>query len=115
MSDWFLLLVVAVPLLVGEVLALVEVAVARPDLSRLRRVMWFAFLLAVPYVSLAAYVVARPRRADAVVVRSAPERYRRAAQLVAAAERHARGELSDDDYDRAVAGARGVPAHPSRS
>lgn len=102
MNDWVLLVLVTVPLLVGELLALGEVALGRSDISRLRRVAWFFFLLAVPYISLAIYVVVRPPRDRLPLTgpRSADDE--RAGELVLAAERHASGELSDTDYDRAV-------------
>lgn len=104
MSDWLLLVLVTVPLHVGELLALGEVALDRRDISRLRRVAWFVILLAVPYVSLAVYIVVRPPRGFPMAgpTSAADER---AVALVLAAERHARGELSDAEYDDVVASA----------
>lgn len=104
MSDGWYLLIVAIPLIVVELAAAVEVALFRRDLPLARRGAWIAALVIVPYVSLLAYAVARPyRRRSFEVDTSAETAEPRATELVGALEMHVRGESSDRDYERAVA------------
>lgn len=101
MDDWLILLILAVPLIVLWVWAVVD-AIRRPDLSPLRRAAWAGVLLLVPIVALAVYVVVRPPRSRRLGVGD-DSGAATAAALVDAAEANRRGELSDDDYRRTVA------------
>lgn len=100
MNDWLILLVLAVPLIVLWVWAIVD-AIRRPDLSPFRRAAWVGILLLVPIVGLAVYAVVRPPRARRLGV-SDEAGAGTAAALVDAAEANRRGDLSDDDYRRTV-------------
>ncbi len=96
MNEWVLLVVAAVPLFVVWVAALVEMS-RRGDLGKGRRALWWVFLLLIPVISLAAYVVVRPPRDR----RFAPNRSDGAGSaeaIVLLAERHRRGEVTDDEY-----------------
>ncbi|MGI9603196.1 MAG: PLDc N-terminal domain-containing protein [Acidimicrobiales bacterium] len=95
MSDWVLLLIVAVPLLLGWLYALVEVAL-RPDLTAGRRLLWVAVLVLLPVVGLAIYAIVRPPRD---VIAALDRGHNPAAErLVATAERRARGEIDSSEY-----------------
>ena len=103
MSDWMLLMIVALPLLALWIRSIVEV-VRRGDYSATQRLMWILFLILIPVVGLAAYVVARtPPKAR--VTRGTGDASR-AEALVLLAERRQRGELDEADYSLAVAAMR---------
>ncbi|MDH3705381.1 MAG: PLDc N-terminal domain-containing protein [Acidimicrobiia bacterium] len=101
MSETALLLVAGVPLLLGWILALVEVAV-RIDLSRRRRLLWVLGLLLLPVIGLALYVLVRPYSHDRLRRLAHDGGDMAAVAFVDAAERHARGELDDDAYRVAI-------------
>ena len=97
MSDWLVLLVAAVPLLVLWVWALWDDARSRHDLGPGRRVLWAVGLVALPVIGLAAYLVTRPPR-DRRRRQVDEDGARDAASVVDVAERHQRGELTDAEY-----------------
>ena len=101
MEVWLILLILAVPLIVLWVWAIVD-AIRRSDLSQVRRVAWVGILVLVPVIGLAVYVVVRPPRGRRLGV-SDEAGAATAAALVDAAEAHRRGDLSDVDYRRTVA------------
>ena len=101
MDDWPILLILAVPLFVLWVWAIVD-AIRRPDLPVVRRAIWAVALVAVPIVVLAVYLVVRPPR-DRRVRPGDDAGAASAAALVDAAEANRRGDLSDDDYRTTVA------------
>ncbi len=97
MSDLLVILVLAVPLFVLWAWGLWDVARSRHDLSGWRRVVWLVALLLLPVIALAAYLLTRPppdRRQRPLV----DENVEVAARIVSVAERHQRGELTDDQY-----------------
>jgi len=100
MSEWTLLVIVALPLLALWIRSIVEV-VRRGDSSVTQRLTWIIILVLLPVVGLAAYIVARtppkPRVSGGDVDSGRAER------LVLLAERRQRGELDDDDFRLAVA------------
>jgi len=103
MSEWVLLLIVAMPLLALWIRSVFEV-VRRRGLSTVRRLMWILILVLIPVGGLAAYIVARtpsPTR-----VRDGSSDSSRAGELVRLAERRQRGELDDAGFDAAVAALR---------
>jgi uncharacterized membrane protein len=108
-SDWLVLLVAAVPLLVLWVWALWDDARSRHDLGRGSRVLWAVGLIALPVIGLAAYLVTRPpgdrrrRQLD-------DEGAQAAATVVEVAERHQRGELTDDEYRAEIGSLTGPSA-----
>jgi uncharacterized membrane protein len=96
-NGWFWFLVAAVPLLVIWAWALWDDARSRHDLRLRSRVVWAVALIALPVIALAAYLIARPPRDH----RQRPlddENVEDAASVVDVAERHQRGELTDDEY-----------------
>lgn len=95
MSGWWTLVVVAIPLIVLWVGALLEV-LRRDDLRARSRVAWLAAIVVVPLLSLAAYVVARPPRA--LRTSGAGGDDARALELVVLAERRQRGEITDAEF-----------------
>lgn len=101
MSDWLLLLIVAVPLVVGTILAIVEVAFRRSDLPPGRRILWAVVLVVVPYVSLLVYVVVRPSRHTVETPPPATDVVLDA--RVTAVERHVAGLIDDAEYDAVMA------------
>lgn len=101
MSETTLLVVAAVPLLLGWILALVEVAV-RDDLSGRRRLLWVLGLVLLPVIGLACYVLVRPYGRQRLRDLGSDRANAAAVALVDAAERHAHGELDDDAYRAAV-------------
>jgi len=115
-GEVLILLLTAIPLFILWVGALSEV-VWRRRMGLARRVGWIVALLVVPVVGLAVYVVVRPSRTESLVALRWPSSgsshgstrsaggTERAAALVLVAERNARGELTDDAYDEAVAAA----------
>ncbi len=107
MSDWLLLLLVAIPLFIGQLMAIGEVVIARRDLAVVRKVIWVAALVLIPMLSLVVYVVTRPQRADGSHHAVAAGGNDRADAAVTAIERQLRGELSDADYDELVRGFTG--------
>ena len=92
----WLLIVAVLPLAIGVVLAIVEVAV-RPDLTVLRRVSWWLALVLVPPVALAVYAIVRPPRQRPGVAREA-HGSERAAAMVALVEERVAGALTEQDY-----------------
>ncbi len=102
MNDWLLLLIVAVPLLVGTLLAIGELVFRRSDLPTARRVVWVVALVVVPMVSLLAYAVVRPSRRTVDERPPAPDDVLEA--RVAAVERHVAGLLDDATYDAIIGG-----------
>lgn len=97
MSDLLVILVLAVPLLVLWAWGLWDVARSRHDLPVGRRVLWALALVVLPVVALAAYLLTCPPRDR----RQRPlddENVENAARIVTLAERHQRGELTDDEY-----------------
>lgn len=105
MSDVWLVVVIALPLLAMWIAALVEVA-RRNDLAGARKAAWIATLILVPVLGLAVYVVVRPP--GAVRVSGGRADQARAETIVALAERRQRGEIDDSTYRsevRAVAKA----------
>lgn len=104
MSDWWYLVIVAIPLIVVELAAAAEVALFRRDLSLVRRATWIVALAIVPYVSLLAYAVARPYRRRSVKPDvSAEVTEPRVNELVIAVEMHVRGDSTDREYELAIA------------
>lgn len=98
-SDWPVLLLVGLPIVVAVVLAVVEV-IGRPDLGAGRTAIWVVALIVLPVVAVATYVIVRPVRGprnDSQDGAVSPTSER----LVEAAERRQRGELDDDGF-RAV-------------
>ena len=96
-NDWLWFLVAVVPLLVIRAWALWDDARSRHDLRLRSRVLWAVALIALPVIALAAYLVSRPPRDR----RQRPlrnENAEDAASVVDVAERHQRGELTDDEY-----------------
>lgn len=106
MRDWWLLVVMTVPLAVLWVLAVVDVAVRRRDLSLPVRVAWIVAFVLVSVVALAAYGVARPPRPVVRERRTGDGGDTRQARAVELAERRQRGELGDADYASEVSGLR---------
>ena len=102
MSDTWLLIVVAVPLYLLAIWALIEVATRR-DLSGGRRVLWVLALLLVPAVALAVYLAVRPPRRIVRLVEANPAGSDTAEAIVTAAEARQRGALDDDGYRSVVA------------
>lgn len=104
MDDWLILLILAVPLLVLWVWAIVD-AIRRTDLPVIRRVLWAIALVAIPAIGLAVYLVVRPPRDRRVSLMGVSDEAgaTAAAALVEAAEANRRGEMSDDDYRGVVA------------
>lgn len=103
MSDWVILLIVGIPVVVGQLMALGEVVLARADLSRTRRVVWAACLIGFPYIALAAYAIARPPAVRTALERRTTSSDERARAAVLAVEQQVAGEIADEDYDRRVA------------
>jgi len=103
MSEWALLLIVALPLLALWIRSMFEV-VRRGDYSATQRVTWTLILILIPVVGLASYVVAR----TSPKLRVSGERgdSSRAEELVLLAERRQRGELDDAGFHEAVAALR---------
>ena len=95
MSEWWTLVVVAIPLLVLWVGAVLEV-LRRKDLRVRSRLVWLAVILVVPLFGLAAYVVSRPPRALRTSGEGAGDA--RALELVVLAERRQRGEITDAEF-----------------
>jgi hypothetical protein len=103
MSEWTLLLIVALPLLALWIRSVFDVA-RRGDYSSTQRVAWLLILILIPIVGLAAYVVARtPPTARESGGSGDPSR---AEDLVLLAERRQRGELNDVGFHEAVAALR---------
>lgn len=103
MSDWVLLLLVALPLLALWIRSIVEVA-GRSDSSGSQRLVWLLILILIPILGLAAYVVARTPPKSRVSGGNSDSR--RAESLVLLAERRQRGEVDEADYGEAVAAFR---------
>lgn len=103
MSEWVLLLIVALPLVALWIRSVFEV-VRRGDYSATQRVTWLLILILIPVVGLAAYVVAR----RPLTPRVSGERgdSSRAEELVLLAERRQRGELDDAGFHAAVTALR---------
>lgn len=104
MSDDFLLLIIAVPLIVMWILAMIEV-IWRRNLSAARKLGWIGVIVFVPVISLAVYTIVRPPRSQSLLssTSSSTEGSELAASLVLLAEQRARGEVSDADYHAEVA------------
>ncbi len=103
MSEWLLLLIVALPLLAFWIRSVFEV-VRRGDYSATQRVAWLLILILIPIVGLAAYVVARtPPTARESGGSGDPSR---GEDLVLLAERRQRGELDDAGFRDTVAALR---------
>lgn len=92
-----LLLVAAVPLIIGWFYAVGEV-LWRPDLSILRKVVWVAALWVFSVFTLAVYIVVRPRRSESLLANAPTSGTRRAGELVLLAEANARGDVDDRTY-----------------
>ena len=100
-DDWLLLLLAGIPILVGLVLALVEV-IRRTDLGPLRTAVWVGALIAIPVVALAVYAIVRPlgRRFSVSDDAQGPPD---AERLVEVFELRQRGEIGDDELRRVLA------------
>ena len=99
MSDVWVLIVVALPLIGLVVGAVIEVA-GRSDLTRLRKVVWIGALVLIPVFGLGLYIVVRPPRAEQV---GGPTDVSNAEAIVVLAERRQRGELTDTEYQDELA------------
>ena len=97
MSDLLVIIVLAVPLFVLWAGALWDVLQSRHDLTRPRRALWVLAVLLLPIIGLAAYLLTRPPH-DRFSRPLDYEYVEDAARIVAVAERHQRGELTDDEY-----------------
>lgn len=95
-ENLWLFVVAGIPLILAVVLAVYEV-VRRDDLPVPRKVVWTAFLLLVPPIALALYVVVRPPRHRAAIAESA-EGARRAEELVDLIEQHSLGQIDESTY-----------------
>lgn len=103
MSEWVLLLIVALPLLAFWIRSVFEV-LRRDDFALTQRVAWLLLLILIPIVGLAGYVVARtPPPARVSGGSGDPSR---AEDLVLLAERRQRGEVDDVGFHEAVAALR---------
>lgn len=97
MNDPPVLFVIAViPLLVGVLLAAVEVA-RRDDLGWPRRILWWLGLLFVPPIALALYAITRPPRHRAAIAVDVPAT-ERATAVVDLVQQHVHGDVSDEEY-----------------
>ena len=94
MSDLWILVVVALPLIGLVVGAVVEVG-RRRDLTTPRRIGWILALVLVPIFGLGLYIVVRPRHAEQV---GGPADVSNAEAIVVLAERRQRGDLTDTEY-----------------
>ena len=114
MSGDLLPLLITVPLIVMWILAMIEV-IWRRNLSALPKLGWIGFLVFVPIISLAVYVVVRPPRSQSLLSSSSSsgKGSEVAASLVLLAEQRARGEVSDADYH--TGGAVAIGARDLRS
>jgi hypothetical protein len=117
-SEDLLRLLIALPLIVMWILAMIEV-IWRRNLSALPKLGWIGFLVFVPIISLAIYLIVRPPRSQSLLssTSSTGEGSEMAASLVLLAEQRARGEVSDADYHTGVAiaiGAREVRSGAQR-
>lgn len=99
MSDMWVLVIVALPLIGLLAGAVMEVA-RRDDLARLRKAMWLGALLLIPIFGLAFYIVVRPPRAEQVGVDADASN---AEAVVLLAERRQRGDLTDTEFHSEVA------------
>lgn len=95
MSDWLIIVVVALPLIALWALAIVEV-VRRRDLGGGRTAAWVGALALAPLVALVVYIVLRPPRP--VESSRTDADTTTAERIVVLAERRQRGELSDAEY-----------------
>ena len=95
-EDPWLLLIAGLPLLVGQIWAIVDAI--RSDRTVARKVLWCLAIVVFHVVALAVYVIVRPPPRP-TVSRAAPGS-ERAAALVDLVERRVRGDLTDDDYRR---------------
>ncbi len=104
MSEDLVLLLIAVPLIVMWVLAMIEV-IWRRNLAPLPKLGWIGVLVFVPIVSLAIYVIVRPPRSQSLLsgTSSSAKGSELASSLVLLAEQRSRGEVSDADYRAGVA------------
>jgi hypothetical protein len=103
MSEWVLLLIVALPLLAFWIRSVFEV-VRRGDYSATQRLAWILILILIPVVGVAAYVVARTP--PKIRVSGASGNSSRAEELVLLAERRQRGDLDDAGFHGAAAALR---------
>ena len=111
MSDLLVIIVLAVPLFVLWAGALWDVLQSRHDLTRPRRALWVLAVLLLPIIGLAAYLLTRPPHAR--FSRPLADEYvEDAARIVAVAERHQRGELTDDEYRSEIRSLKGRVACP---
>lgn len=97
---WLFILAV-IPLAIGVVLAIVEVAL-RPDLTIPRRVFWWVALVLIPPVALAVYAIVRPPRQRPGVEREA-RGSDHAAAVVDLVEERVAGELTEQGYTERLA------------
>ena len=104
MSEDLLLLLIAVPLVVMWVLAMIEV-IWRRNLTALAKLGWIGVLVFVPIISLAVYTIVRPPRSQSLLssTSSSAEGSEVASSLVLLAEQRSRGEVSDADYRAGIA------------
>ena len=94
MSDVWVLIVVALPLIGLLVGAVIEVA-RRSNLTRLRKVAWLGVLVLIPIFGLGLYIVVRPPHAEQLGGLADASN---AEAIVLLAERRQRDELTDADY-----------------
>ena len=104
MSEDLLRLLIAVPLVVMWVLAMIEV-IWRRNLTALAKLGWIGVLVFVPIISLAVYTIVRPPRSQSLLssTSSSAEGSEVASSLVLLAEQRSRGEVSDADYRAGIA------------
>ena len=94
MSDVWVLIVVALPLIGLLVGAVIEVA-RRSDLTRLWKFVWLGALVLIPIFGLAFYIVVRPPRAEQV---GGPTDVSNAEAIVILAERRQHGDLTEAEF-----------------
>lgn len=97
---WLFILAV-IPLAIGVVLAIVEVAL-RPDLTLPGRVLWWVSLILIPPIALAVYAIVRPPRQRPGVAREA-RGSERAAAVVDLVEERVAGGLTEQGYTERLA------------
>ncbi|MDG1267453.1 MAG: PLDc N-terminal domain-containing protein [Ilumatobacter sp.] len=103
MSEWVLLVIVALPLSAYWIRSVFEV-IRRGDYSLTQRAAWLLILILLPIVGLAVYVVARtPRPVHLSGARGHPGQ---AEELVLLAEQRQRKELDDVGFYEATAALR---------